>query len=226
MHLAHLTQSGKRKLAGGLLATTLALTGGIAIVGAQTTTPTTGANTAHASACTAITNQLATNLGIDVAKLQAAEKTTINQAIDARLAANKITAQQAQAAHDKVNASADVCTLKVGAKGTKGAAGTRAKGTLRKNELQAAAKQLGITDQQLTQDLKSGKSLADEAAAHNIKTDDLKATLRATLKADLDKEVAAKTIDQAKEDKALAAFDAHADTLLNRHAGQKTKKTT
>lgn len=223
MHLVRLTQSGKRKLAGGLLATTLALTGGIAIVGAQTTTPMTAANTAHASACTAITNQLATNLGIDVAKLQAAEKATVNQAIDARLAANKITAQQAQVEHDKVNASADVCTLKVGAKG---AAGTRAKGTVRKDELQAAAKQLGITDQQLTQDLKSGKSLADEAAAHNIKTDDLKATLRATLKADLDKAIAAKTIDQAKEDKALAAFDAHADTLFNRHAGQKTTKTT
>ena len=102
-------------------------------------------------------------------------------------------------------------------------AGKHAKGTLRKDELQAAAKQLGITEQQLTQDLKSGKSLADEATAHNVKTDDLKATLRATLKTDLDKAVAAKKIDQAKEDKALAAFDAHADTLLNRHAGQKTK---
>jgi hypothetical protein len=226
MQLAHLTQFGKRKLAGGLLATALALTGGIAFVGAQNGTPTTPANSAHASACTTFTNGLASNLGIDVAKLQAAEKATINQAIDARLAANKITAQQAQAAHDKVNAGTDVCALKVGAKGTKGAAGTHAKSALRKDELQAAAKQLGITEQQLRQDLKSGKSLADEAAAHTIKTDDLKATLRATLKADLDKAVTAKTIDQAKEDKALAAFDAHADTLLNRHAGQKIKKTT
>ena len=75
----------------------------------------------------------------------------------------------------------------------------------------------------MKQDLKSGKSFADEATAHNVKLDDLKATLRATLKADLDKAVAAKKIDQAKEDKALAAFDAHADTLLNRHFGQKTK---
>ena len=32
-------QSGKRKLAGGLLATTLALTGGVAIVGAANGTP-------------------------------------------------------------------------------------------------------------------------------------------------------------------------------------------
>jgi hypothetical protein len=225
MQLAHLTQSGKRKLAGGLLATTLAVTGGIAIVGAQTATPTPAANTAAkmagTSACTDITNRLATNLGIDVGKLQTAEKATINQTIDARLAANKITPQQAQAAHDKVNASADVCTLKIGAKG---AAGKHAKGALRKDELQAAAKEFNITEQQLTQDLKGGKSLADEAAAHNVKTDDLKATLRATLKADLDKAVAAKTIDQAKEDKALAAFDAHADTLINRHAGQKAKQ--
>ncbi len=225
MRLAHLTQSGKRKLAGGLLITTLALTGGIAVVGAQTAAPTTATKTAGTSACTAITNQLASHLGIDVGKLQTAEKAAINQAIDARLAANTITPQQAQTAHDKVNSSADVCTLKIGAKGAAGkGAGKHAKGTLRKDELQAAATEFTITEQQLTQDLKGGKSLADEAAAHNVKTDDLKATLRATLKTDLDKAVAAKTIDQAKEDKALAAFDAHADALLNRHAGQKAKK--
>lgn len=217
MQRAHLTQFGKRKLAGGLLATMLALTGGVAIVGAANGTPSPGKNTAT-SRCTDITNRLAGNLGIDVAKLQAAEKATLNQAIDARLAANTITPQQAQAAHDKVNGSADVCTLKLGAK-----AGKRAAGTLRKDELQAAAKQFTITDQQLKQDLKGGKSLADEAAAHNVKTDDLKATLRATLKADLDKAVADKKIDQAKEDKALAAFDARADTLINRHFSQKAK---
>jgi hypothetical protein len=215
MDFSSLTQSGKRKLAGGLLATTLALTGGVAIVGAANGTPNP-ANTAATSRCTTITNSLASNLGIDVGKLQTAEKATLNQAIDARLAANKITPQQAQTAHDKVNNSADVCTLKVGAKG----AGKHAAGALRKSELQAAAKQFGITEQQLRQDLKSGKSLTDEATAHNVKIDDLKATLRATLKADLDKAVAAKKIDQAKEDKALAAFDAHVDALLNRHAGQ------
>lgn len=218
MHLSHLTQSGKRKFVGGLLATTLALTGGVAIVGAANGTPGPMASTSEASRCVDFTNRLAGNLGIDVAKLQAAEKATLNQAIDARLAANTITPQQAQAAHDKVNGSADVCMLKLGAK-----AGKRAAGALRKDELQAAAKQFNITDQQLKQDLKSGKSLADEAAAHNVKTDDLKATLRATLKTDLDKAVANKKIDQAKEDKILAAFDAHVDALLNRHFGQKAK---
>ena len=216
MHLSSLTQSGKRKLAGGLLATMLALTGGVAIVGAANG-PSNPANTTAASRCTDITNRLASNLGIDVGKLQTAEKTTLNQAIDAQLAANKITPQQAQTAHDKVNSSADICTLKAGVKG----AGKQAAGALRKSELQAAAKEFGITEQQLAQDLKSGKSLTDEATAHNVKVDDLKTTLRATLKADLDKAVAAKKIDQAKEDKALAAFDAHVDTLLNRHAGQK-----
>ncbi len=215
MVLSHLTQSGKRKLAGGLLATTLALTGGVAVVGAATGAPS-AAHTQATSRCTDTTNRLASNLGIDVGKLQTAEKATLNQAIDARLAANKITPQQAQTAHDKVNGSADVCTLKASAH-----TGKRAVGALRRDELQAAAKQFNITDQQLKQDLKSGKSLADEAAAHNVKTDDLKATLRATLKTDLDKAVASKKIDQAKEDKILAAFDAHADARINHHVGQK-----
>ncbi len=217
MLLSHLTQSGKRKLAGGLLATTLALTGGVAIVGAANGAASPTARTTTSS-CAETTNRLASNLGIDVAKLQTAEKTTLNQVIDARLAANTITAQQAQAAHDKVNTSADVCTLKDGAQGSKHEASA-----LRKDESQAVAKQLNISEQQLMQDLKAGKSLADEATAHNVKIDDLKATLRATLKTDLDKKVASKKIDQAKEDKALAAFDKNADTLINRHFGTKTK---
>ncbi len=217
MLLSHLTQSSKRKLAGGLLATTLALTGGVAVVGAANGAASPTAKTTT-SRCADMTNRLASNLGIDMAKLQTAEKATINQAIDARLAANTITPQQAQAAHDKVNSSADVCTLKDGTQ-----TGKHATGALRKDELLAVAKQLNISEQQLTQDLKGGKSLADEAAAHNVKTDDLKATLRATLKTDLDKAVANKKIDQAKEDKALAAFDKHADTLINRHHGTKTK---
>lgn len=220
MQLTHLTDSGKRKLIGGLLASALALTGGIAVVDAANGTASPTAKTASTSRCTDMTNRLASNLGIDVAKLQAAEKATANQAIDARLAANTITPQQAQAAHDKVNSSATVCALADGAKDS----GKHATGALRKSELQAAAKQLGITEQQLTQDLKAGKSLADEATAHNINLADLKTTLRATLKTDLDKAVADKKIDQAKEDKALAAFDAHADALINRHAGQKAKK--
>ena len=220
MQLIHLTQSSKRKLAGGLLAATLALTGGIAVVDAANGTAKP-AKTADSSRCTDMTNRLASNLGIDVAKLQTAEKATANQEIDARLAANTITPQQAQAAHDKVNSSASICARK---DGKDSATDKHAKGTLHKDELQAVAKQLGISEQQLMQDLKAGKSLADEAAAHNVKLTDLKATLRATLKTDLDKAVADKKIDQAKEDKALAAFDAHADTLLNRHAGQKAKK--
>ncbi|MDQ6602109.1 MAG: hypothetical protein M3176_01045 [Chloroflexota bacterium] len=223
MFLSHLTQSSKRKLAGGLLATTLALTGGVAVVGAANGTASPPAKTTT-SRCADMTNRLASNLGIDVAKLQTAEKATLNQAIDARLAANTITSQQAQVAHDKVNSSADVCTLKDGTQTGKGAkTEKRGDATLRKDELLAVAKQLNISEQQLTQDLKGGKSLADEAAAHNVKLDDLKATLRATLKTDLDKAVADKKIDQAKEDKALAAFDKHADTLINRHHGTKTK---
>ncbi len=153
MFLSHLTQSGKRKLAGGLLATTLALTGGVAVVGA--------ANDASPTA-----------------------QTTTSQ----------------------------------GAKGTK-----HADGAFRKDEWQAVAKQLNISEKQLKQDLKGGKSLADEAAAHNVTVTDLKTTLRTTLKTDLDKAVAARKIDQAKEDTALAAFDKHVDTLINRHHGAKTK---
>ncbi|HET8632014.1 MAG TPA: hypothetical protein VFL91_31695 [Thermomicrobiales bacterium] len=233
MDLRAIARIGKLKLAGGALAATLALGGGAALVAAApgsvgvapgavaaasgtpaAATPTT----AKTSACAREQQLLAQNLGIGVDALQSAEKTTLNQLIDQRLAAKKITPAQAQTLHDRVNNAKQVCANLGAAHPAKRRA---ALGKVRRDELSAVAQKFQMTEQQLVTDLRTGKTLAQEAQAHNVSTDDLKATMRGALKTDLDQAVANKMITADQENKALAAFDKHADTLINRQWGPK-----
>src|SRR5205823_6194833 len=92
---------GKIQIAAGLLAAVLTLGGGAAVVRAAApgaTPSATPGTTPKVAGCADVQAKLAQNLGIGVDKLQAAEKATANQLIDERLAAGKITPDQAQKA--------------------------------------------------------------------------------------------------------------------------------
>jgi hypothetical protein len=201
------------KIGAGLLAATLTLGGGSALAASAhgAATAKSAPNAARQGACQQYQTQLAQNLKITLPQLQDAEKQTKNQAIDARLAAGTITAAQAQRAHDRVNAGTGACS-------TRPAHTTRraAIAHIKKTELAAVAQLLQIDQKTLVQDLRGGKSLAQEASAHNVNTATLKATMRTALKTDLDARVQGGTITQAQEDKVLATFDQRADTLINR----------
>jgi hypothetical protein len=83
----------------------------------------------------------------------------------------------------------------------------------------AAASYLGITEQQLFDQLASGKSLAQIASQRGKSVSGLKAAMTASLKSRLDKLVAAKMITSAQETKALSEFTAHLDDIIN-HTGR------
>lgn len=210
---------GMSKIGAGLLAATLTLGGGSALAasahGAATAKTAPNAAT-RLAACQQYQTQLAQNLKITLPQLQDAQKQTKNQAIDARLAAGTITAAQAQQARDRVNAGTGACAVPA----DKGA-GRGALVRIRKTERAAVAQLLKIDEKTLVQELRGGKSLAQEASAHNVSTATLKATMRTALKTELDTRVQSNTITQAQEDKALAAFDARIDTLINRVWGAK-----
>ena len=205
---------GMAKIGAGLLAATLTLGGGSALAAsahgaaAAKTAPNAAARQV---ACQHYQAQLAQNLKIPLSQLQDAQKQTKNQEIDARLAAGTITAAQAQQAHDRINAGTGACST-----AARTGAGREALLKIGKTELAAVAQLLKIDEQTLVQELRGGKSLAQEATAHNVSIDTLKATMRTALKTDLDTQVKNGQITQAQEDKALAAFDAHIDTLINR----------
>jgi Spy/CpxP family protein refolding chaperone len=89
-------------------------------------------------------------------------------------------------------------------------AGIRARG------LEAAAKYLGLTDAQLLTQLRSGKSLAEIATAQHKSVSGLTSTLKADVKARLDKAVAAKMLTSTQEQKLLSRLDQRLNALVNR----------
>jgi hypothetical protein len=95
--------------------------------------------------------------------------------------------------------------------------GGGSRGGLHGDALGAAADYLGLTRQQLADQLVAGKSLAQVTAATNGKTlDGLKAAIKAEAKADVDKDVAAGRVTAAERDAFLAALDARIADLVNR----------
>ena len=87
---------------------------------------------------------------------------------------------------------------------------------MRVRALDAAAKYLGLTDAQLLSQLRSGKSLAQIATAQHKSVSGLTSTLKADIKARLDKAVAAKMLTSAQEQKILSRIDQRLSTIVNR----------
>jgi hypothetical protein len=100
---------------------------------------------------------------------------------------------------------------------TGGPRGDGPHGGLHGDAIGAAADYLGLTEQQLADQLVAGKSLAQVAAATSGKTlDGLKAAIKAEAKADVDKDVAAGRVTAAERDAFLAAVDARIADLVDR----------
>jgi hypothetical protein len=84
--------------------------------------------------------------------------------------------------------------------------------------IDAAAKYLGLTDQQLLDKIKSGKSLADIAGDKNKPVDGLKSAIKGSVKSDLDSDVKAGRLTQSQENDILGKLDSRLDQLVN-HKG-------
>jgi hypothetical protein len=82
--------------------------------------------------------------------------------------------------------------------------------------LKAAATYLGVTNAQLVAELRSGRSLAQVAAAKSKSVDGLKQALLAALKQKVDAAVAAGRLDAARAQKLLERAPAHIERLVNR----------
>ena len=81
--------------------------------------------------------------------------------------------------------------------------------------MRATAKETGLSMQDLADQLKAGKSLAQIAQAKGKSADTIIATVRTELKNRLDKAVANKRTTQERANEALAAFDKNAPTVMN-----------
>jgi hypothetical protein len=84
-----------------------------------------------------------------------------------------------------------------------------------KSGIDSAAKYLGLTDQQLLDKLRSGKSLADVAGDQNKSVDGLKTAIKNSVKSNLDAAVKAGKLTQTEENNILDKLNAHLDDLVN-----------
>lgn len=173
------------------------------VVGAQqaTTTPSTPAATEQRrQAQDEYLNRLAANLGVTVDRLRAALQQTALQDVDAALAAGRVTAEQAQAARDRINSGDLHLGPGVGRGGGFGRDGGRGGMFASSDQI---ATFLGITAEQLRTE-RQNQSLAAVAQAHGKSRQQLIDFLVSTATAELNEAVSAGRITQAQATERLA----------------------
>ena len=151
--------------------------------------------------------------------LKTAIKDSVKSDLDSAVKAGKLTQTQENDLLDKLGASLDDLVNNKGL-GPPGAgpgpfffkAGPF--GPI-KSGIDAAAKYLDLTDAQLLNKLRSGKSLADVAGDQNKSVGGLKTAIKNAVKGDLDSAVKAGRLTQTQENKILTNLDSHLDDLVN-----------
>jgi hypothetical protein len=160
----------------------------------------------------AFLNDAAGRLGVSSEKLDAALKAAAIDRVDAALAAGRITKDEA----DAMKAAISSGKLPLGVPLGPGLGGEHMGGfhTLG-GTLDAAAKYLGLTVDQLQTQLQSGKSLADIAKAQGKSVDGLKQALTADLKTKLDEAVKDGHLTRSQADAIMEKVSASLDDLIN-----------
>jgi hypothetical protein len=155
----------------------------------------------------AVLADAAKRLGTDADKLRDALAAAEDAQLDADVKAGRLTQDQADRIKQRRQESGTV----LGGPGLRHGHGPgfgRFGGRIGRgpvgNVIESAAKAIGITEAQLFEQLRDGKSLADIAKANNKAYDDVKAAVRDAAKAELDAAVKDNRLTQAQADRILA----------------------
>lgn len=206
--------SAKRKLAVGAAGLAILAGGGGAYAAAASGTAAKPAD--RAAEQKAFLDDVAKRLNVTRDQLDAAIKGAAEARIDAAVAAGTLTKEQGDAAKKRL--ANGVPLLGPGLLGGKfGGPGPHARlGGLGFFGLDGAADYLGLSDDQLRQQLQDGKSLADIAKAQNKDVAGLKAALKAAATKRLDEAVNDGHLTAEQRTKILADLDSRLDDLINR----------
>jgi hypothetical protein len=205
-----------------VVALAVAATAFVVLAGASAIATAAGS----AASPTTFMQSLAKHLGISTDELQDAAKAAAIDQIDALLADGKITKEQADAAKERIN-SGDAPLLFFGPRFRGGGPGPgpgfgfhhHFGGDL----LGAAADYVGLTEAQLHEQLRAGKSLAQIAKDNGKSTEGLKQALHEAVKNDLADAVKAGRVTQAQADELLDRFDQRVDDLINGTPGERPR---
>jgi len=164
----------------------------------------------------AFLNDAAGRLGTTSDKLEAALKAAAIDRVNAALAAGQITQDQANAMKDAINAGTfplgGAMPLPLGGFGIHKVGMAAGFGKV----IGAAATYLGMTQDQLLTQLRSGKSLADIAKAQGKTVSGLEDAITSSAQSQLDQAVKAGTLTQAQADQIMSELESHIDDLVNR----------
>lgn len=146
--------------------------------------------------CTSFVNHLASDLGKKPDEVNKAASDALNQTLADAVKAGDLSQQQADAIKARQQKTNSVCSGAVAGL----ARGDRARGKVKMAEY---AKALGISPQELKQDLASGKTLKDIAASKGMDENTFRSNLAAAVKSDLDPRVSSGKLTQQQEDAVL-----------------------
>ncbi len=196
----------KRSLlaAGGLILGGIAVLTVIAMLGVGSTDAATVEGGATA---TPYQTALASQLGISVDQLLAAQQSAMNESVDQSVAAGTITADQ--------GASFKAGDFKGGKLGQHESQPRRA-GRVLGRIIDSAAKTIGITPKETRTDLKAGQSLSQIAGAHNISRDQLKAGMTTDLSTQIQTALANGRITQQQATKLQGNLSTRLDKVIDR----------
>jgi AraC-like DNA-binding protein len=159
-------------------------------------------------------NDVAHRLNVSPDQLRAAFKGALIDRLNAAVKEGRLTQAQANAIERRINQGQ--VPLPLGPHRGFGHGGFGHEGFRHGGPgLSAAASYLGITDAQLFDQLRSGKSLAQIAKDKGKTTAGLEAAISAAFKARLDKAVAAGRITKAQEQTVLNRFQSRLDQRVN-----------
>jgi hypothetical protein len=185
-------------VAAGVVVTLTAAASGVQAntLAATTTKPSAspGAAAKRQAYCDSFINHLASNLGKKPADVQKAASSALDQTLADAVKAGDLTQQQADAIKAR-QAGKQTCSGAL--------AGLRPGGAGAHAGLPAYAKVLGISQQELKQDLASGKTVKDVAASKGMDEATFRNNLVNSVKSDLDAKVKAGKLTQQQEDNVL-----------------------
>lgn len=161
----------------------------------------------------AIVDATAKNLGIEPSKLSAALKKALEDRVDAAVAAGRLTKQQGAELKQRIE-SGDVPFF-AGPGGGPGFRHGFGGPHMFLHGLDAAATYLGLTEDQLHSQLRSGKTLAEIAKAQNKSVGGLEDALVKQAQTKLDQAVEDGHLTKAQEQQILSGLKQHVDDLVN-----------
>ena len=176
----------------------------VATVAATSPTPSpkpSGSSSTSSAACDTFLGHLASNLGKSKSQVTKAIGDALNQTLNDEVKNGSLTQQEADAIKAKLNGSnrAACAGVPIGI----GRGPEPGRPGFAKFALADYATALGISESELRQDLQNGQTVKDIAASKGMDENAFRTRLVAAVKADLDKQVANKTITQQQEDSAL-----------------------